>query len=285
MVSVSKYFLAGLLLAFILPTAFGQSCYSSGEQVLSLIHPKDDTDYYFVFADDWVFKSKEGNEVFYDKGTSDLTFLTGAVTSTQSELSTKPRIIFSKYNNTTNYQVITSWTPLTVGTRTAFFIEFKDKQQAASTLGKTMIIFGDEVEGQKKYYAVTLLAKEPNYPAEKTLFDEASNSFSLLLPGECTNEPDPPADDQPADDPPVEDPADDSPPADDQPADEPADDPSDSSDSSDNQPSGNNDSKIFGLDPLLFAGGIILLLLIVFFVIVVIVVIAVLAYLAFFKKR
>ena len=229
-------------------------------------------------------------KIYYEKGTSDLIFETGRVESTTSELLNKSKILFSKYNNATNYDKVVDWTGITVGEYPAFYIEFEDKQSPVATFGKTVVIWGEEFDGRKKYYGITLLAKQLTFENEKTLFNESFMSFSLEQPLECPpDQVDDTTDD--TQDTSGDDTTDDTT---DQTDGTGTDDEVDSEDTTDTSNTGQNPNtnppqsgefKLFGFDGVLVIGGIILLLLVLFFVIIVIAVIAVLAYFAFFKNR
>lgn len=277
-----------------------QSCFGPGDQVLSFTHPKDASPYYFVFDPGWGNKTQNGTVITYTKGTSKLVFETGSVAAPQSELLQKSRLIFSKYNNTENcevkacYEKIVDWTAATVSGLPAFSIEFEDKQQQIPTFGKTAVIYGEEVGGTKKYFAVTVIAKELNYEDEKALFDGYYKTFNLELPIEC-EEPDPGGDgDQ------NNGTGDNGDPGQDGDGEDPGDSNGDSggndsggNDSQDGGQSGGTDNdkepekplKIFGFDPIIVAAAVILFLLIIFFVVIVIAVIGVVAYFMFFRKK
>lgn len=284
-----RFIIALLFLAVLLgfpAIAAAQSCFGPSDQVLSFTHPKDSSPYYFVFDSGWGNKVPDGTKSTYSKGTSRLIFETGSATAA-------PKIVFSKYNNPDNYEKIVDWAEVTVNGLPGFIIEFEDKQEQTTTFGETVVIYGAEVDGAKKYFAVTMTAKELNYEEEKALFDDYYKTFNLELPNECITD------------------------------DGGTGDTGNGSDSGDTNDTGQNDTntgdtpndtggtggndsdgsggdssgspgsntgakepmKIFGFDPIIVAAAVLLFLLIIFFVVIVIAVIGVVAYFMFFRKK
>lgn len=292
------FLLAVLLLSIFSVNTIAQSCYESTDQILSFTHPRDNSPYYFVFDTGWGNKVQDGTKITYTKGTSKLLFETGSVDSTQSELLQKTKIIFSKYNNSENYTKISDWASITVNGLPAFIIEFKDKQSIPN-FGQTVVIYGAEVSGAKKYYAVTMTAKELNYQNEKTLFEKYYKTFNLELPGECTD--DGTSDDTGDSDDTTDDTGDttddtgdtaedtnDDAGTDDNTADDTTDNDgvvTDDSDDGSTSSEPKEPMKIFGFEPIIVAAAALVFLLIIFFVVIVIAVIGVVAYFMFFKKR
>lgn len=291
MASGFRIVIFSFFLALFFATALAQVCFDDTEQVIEQQHPKDSSNYYFVIHKDWGFKNKDGVKVNYEKGTSKLVLETGSVQTTQSELANKTNLVFSKYNSEENYETLTQKTQKTINGFTGFLIEFKDKQSSIPTSGESVVVWGEDSDGRKKYYVITFTARQANYDAEKALFEKAYNSFSLEPQQECVEEPPP---EQPGDEDQGSDDGsgDDNPPAD-EPVDQPG--PADDEPDSSNGSSGSNDqntgyanvsdNKIFGFDPLIFFAGLGAIFLVVVFIVILLIIIAILAYLAFFRKK